>query len=589
MAAMNGCTGVVQFLLDRRAYLLAQDDHGQTAIHLAAMNGHLETLKLILDHWARNNAQHWAIHKECHQLGTQGEGSQGEESQNKQYLRPRNIPVPRFLDNDDEYAHNPWAFWYLFDILPTPISPNWDPWGSGPWWAYLHPQRLQIGAQIRDIEGKTALHLAAKHNTDGAIVQLLLLGKTQNKHDVNAKDDKGRTALDLARSEGAVGELLECGADHKALNKSKAVMALKWALDKKATGMMKRILRDNADTEDIYLGALQYAVAQKDPDKLVLLLKLEEAVLNGNMDIVRAALELAVDIKCIEAVQLLKRANVESWYLTEMLHKVLDQTPRHFKDASNDSGITELLLEAGADPNAERSGKTLLIKATHKKATDIVRVLVHRGADVNARDLQGNTPLWVAIFHHDHHKIATQLLKAGADPNAEYKDGITILHSIVQLNWAGGLIEVLLKHGADANATYEGKTVFDQAIGNRRWDLVERILRSEKADSLRFDKLTTLFRTMEPSGGMRIPNNIFGMILRISKENIDSVDESGSTLLHLVTKWKYWGLVQMLVQHGANPNIRNNDEELPRDMIEGYDEEKGKKKYDKIIGNGKSK
>ncbi|PYS28364.1 MAG: hypothetical protein DMG11_12985 [Acidobacteria bacterium] len=47
-ACEYGRTGVVEFLLDRGTDTREQDGNGQTALHLAAFFGHLDTVKLLL-------------------------------------------------------------------------------------------------------------------------------------------------------------------------------------------------------------------------------------------------------------------------------------------------------------------------------------------------------------------------------------------------------------------------------------------------------------------------------------------------------------------------------------------------------------
>jgi ankyrin repeat protein len=49
--------------------------------------------------------------------------------------------------------------------------------------------------------------------------------------------------------------------------------------------------------------------------------------------------------------------------------------------------IVQLLLEKGADVNAKNKyGRTALIYATERGYTEIVQLLLEKGADVNAKD-----------------------------------------------------------------------------------------------------------------------------------------------------------------------------------------------------------
>jgi len=75
-------------------------------------------------------------------------------------------------------------------------------------------------------------------------------------------------------------------------------------------------------------------------------------------------------------------------------------------------------LVTGADPNARSSGlrATPLHEAVTSDAPgDVVDVLVAHGADVDAADAEGATPLWEAV-RWGNRSAAEALLRAGADP-----------------------------------------------------------------------------------------------------------------------------------------------------------------------------
>jgi ankyrin repeat protein len=86
--------------------------------------------------------------------------------------------------------------------------------------------------------------------------------------------------------------------------------------------------------------------------------------------------------------------------------------------------IARLLLDAGADPDVEWDGQTLLGVATCDGKVGLVRLLLERGAAVNAVDPEGMTPLaWAAKVDHGHAEIIDALLGAGADPELAEKNG----------------------------------------------------------------------------------------------------------------------------------------------------------------------
>jgi|TARA_B110000003_G_scaffold122724_1_gene125162 palmitoyltransferase len=89
----------------------------------------------------------------------------------------------------------------------------------------------------------------------------------------------------------------------------------------------------------------------------------------------------------------------------------------------------QTLLEAEAvDPNARRSTGNLttpLHEAAHKSSFEMVKVLIDAGADVNAQDADGETPLHKAI-RGDHIHAAWGLMSNGADIFIKNKRGIDV-------------------------------------------------------------------------------------------------------------------------------------------------------------------
>jgi ankyrin repeat protein len=76
------------------------------------------------------------------------------------------------------------------------------------------------------------------------------------------------------------------------------------------------------------------------------------------------------------------------------------------------------LLQKGADINYKdpKIGWTSLHYATSAESIAVVKLLINKGADINARNNQGATPLLVAV-QHDSLPITKLLLARGADVN----------------------------------------------------------------------------------------------------------------------------------------------------------------------------
>lgn len=92
--------------------------------------------------------------------------------------------------------------------------------------------------------------------------------------------------------------------------------------------------------------------------------------------------------------------------------------------------IAQILINAGADPNAkDRLGLTPLLVACGKPTTGYkttVELLLQKGANVNVRDPLGNTPLLLSISGGTP-DIAALLIERGADVFVGRRDGETAI------------------------------------------------------------------------------------------------------------------------------------------------------------------
>src|SRR6266850_6273833 len=104
----------------------------------------------------------------------------------------------------------------------------------------------------------------------------------------------------------------------------------------------------------------------------------------------------------------------------------------------------KLLLDKCADPNAtNKTGASALMWAAADP--EKVRLLLRRGANVQAVSSRGNTPLTVAAFQYGAAPVLRQLLDAGADINACNNDGDTALIAAARMGDCEAL-GVLIEH-----------------------------------------------------------------------------------------------------------------------------------------------
>ena len=115
-----------------------------------------------------------------------------------------------------------------------------------------------------------------------------------------------------------------------------------------------------------------------------------------------------------------------------------------------------LLLEAGANPNAKNLVGATPLFAAVVAGWEHTRLMLDKGADVNARTGTGATALMAAAGRDA--RIAALLIEKGADVKARTKRGETALSNAA----TGGFVEtarLLIEKGAEVNSTdYRGYT-----------------------------------------------------------------------------------------------------------------------------------
>ncbi len=107
------------------------------------------------------------------------------------------------------------------------------------------------------------------------------------------------------------------------------------------------------------------------------------------------------------------------------------------------------LLAGGADPDArDDDGRTPLFSAVLGGSIGLVGLLLESGADVNARDHHGFSALHFAA-QEDLPEMARLLLAKGADANAQDEDGASVLwRAIFSTRGPTDVLEALLAAGA---------------------------------------------------------------------------------------------------------------------------------------------
>lgn len=138
-------------------------------------------------------------------------------------------------------------------------------------------------------------------------------------------------------------------------------------------------------------------------------------------------------------------------------------TPLQWATMGNSPSVVKFLLSKGANPNAtDGVGYTPLEWAGYNAdGVTVANILLSAGAKVNVQDKGGNTPLHHAAFF-GRPNLVKLLLERGANLRESNSSGNTPLHSVASEENRGhkfptaeqkaAVIELLIARGADVNA-----------------------------------------------------------------------------------------------------------------------------------------
>ena len=206
--------------------------------------------------------------------------------------------------------------------------------------------------------------------------------------------------------------------------------------------------------------------------------------------------------------------------------------------------IKEHIAE-GADVNALYFEMPPLAWATIMGQTEAIELLLQHGADINGRNRDGNTALHLAAFL-GHTKAAELLLKRGADVNAKNGDGGTPA-DMLHVDW-------------------ETTAFIGRFIGI---EIEEQEIETIKAGRSKIAKLFGVAGTLgdiDTFSPQRVSGAAFiGDFETMEQALIGGADpnmkdpQSGSTLLATAALMGHTKVVALLLEHGADVNVRSKD------------------------------
>jgi uncharacterized protein len=263
------------------------------------------------------------------------------------------------------------------------------------------------------------------------------------------------------------------------------------------------------------------------------------------------ALHYAAQLDDLAMLELLLDAGADPRAATRF-----DVTPLELASNNGSAAAVERLAAAGADVNAvSREGQTPLMTAALNGRVAAVEALLTRGAKVDAAESwRGQTALmWAA--GEGHTDVVRALIAAGANVNAKSKSGFTPLLFAVR-NARIDTLRLLLEHGANANdLAPDGTSALNVAIVNAFYETAS-VLLDHGADPNLPDARASPLHTI---AWLRKPGST-------GDAGVGELPPAAPLPTGNVTGLE---LAQKLIDHGANPNVRVEWQEMRFDTVGG--------------------
>jgi len=548
---------VIAWFLEQKVLIELKANAGQTAAHLAARGGHLETLKLLqekgADLLARDNDGYMPIH------------------------------IAAYHNQVEVIA------WLLKQKVSIELKTN-----IGKTAAHVaayrgHLKTLKFlkerGADLlaRDNNGYMPIHTAVNDNQVEVIAWLL-----EQKVLIELKTDEGETATYLAARRGHLKTLKflkERGADllardndgympiHIAANDNR-VEVIAWLLEQNVSVELKT---DEGETA-------AYLAARRGHLKTLKFLKERGADLLARDNTGYMPIHIAANDNQVEVIAWLVEQKVSM-----ELKNNLGKTAAHLAALRGHLETLKLLKERGADLLArDNDGYMPIHTATNNNQVEVVAWFLEQKVSMELKANEGETAAYLAA-RGGYLKTLKLLQEKGADLLASDNDGYMPIHIAAYDNQVE-VIAWLLEQNVSMELKADGGETAAYLAARRGHLETLKFLKERGADLLVRDN----------DGYMPIHiaayNNRVEVVEWLLDQSIliDILRDDDCTPLHSAAARGAKQVVELLVRRGANPNALNKDGKTPAQLAyENSEEETARlieksQFFDKSSRTGKS-
>ena len=258
-------------------------------------------------------------------------------------------------------------------------------------------------------------------------------------------------------------------------------------------------------------------------------------------------------------------------------------TPLHLASLYGRLDIARVLLNYGASANlVDKFGRTpfhLVVEGKYNSEQDRLRfaqLLLEHGAFTNAQDEDDATPLHLASYHGKV-EIVRLLLDRGAASNAKDKQDRTPLHSVAEGRYHYSkdhdgfrVAQLLLDRGADVNSPdKDNRTPLHLASCYGRVEIARVLLDGSAATNSKGNRGRTPLHVVAEGGDYYSRDNdvVVAQLLLERGGEVNALDDDNQTPLHMASYFVRAEMVLALLNAGANPSAKNAQGQTPLHLM----------------------
>ena len=228
-------------------------------------------------------------------------------------------------------------------------------------------------------------------------------------------------------------------------------------------------------------------------------------------------------------------------------------------------------------------GTTLLHSASKSGNTELVRLLIQEGADVNAQDEDGESPLHGAMARSDNYNVARTLIEHGADLSGRAVDNKTPFHTIFNNTISHVLmrddwLESMLPDSEAMSITH-----YLAWSSRSTLEIFQRGHLYDRADMLSADSLgRTCLHFAASRGNLEV---LSYLVRRVSLDDVEKKDSQGRTPFHYAAESSRASrVIDILVGKGCNIHAVDDKERTALHWAARWNNDKAVKKLIAIAG-----